>query len=341
MRIPVDKIVVPDERARARYTDEQRTYLRASLGKYGQLSDILVRPLPEGRYELIDGESRLRELTEGGASDVDVRVLDLGNRDASMVNLLMNVARGDQDPMGVSLALGKALEAGMSLEEISAATGHEAEWVRFMLVLKDLPTVYQDALKEGTLLVTHIRQALRLPVLEEIDAALGAAIRFEWNTTVMKNYVDNRLAELTAVARMRERTGVEVPPPAPEPERLATYAQCLVCGEMVPNEQLNLPRVCDGCYAFSKYAVSQCGKGDPGMQRLYKALELHQAWDQQRRQFLISEDLRKKPLEYSTPGTPVPGGERSPPDAISKPRDMSPEAWERIKALIRERGPPD
>jgi len=339
MRVPVDRIVWPDERARASYSEEQRAYLRASLGKYGQLSDILVRPLQGGRYEGIDGESRFNELVGAGASDVDVRVLELNDKDSAMVNILMNVARGDQDPMGVSLSLGKALEAGMAMEDLAAATGHELEWVRFMLLLRDLPTGYQEALRDGRLLVTHIRQAVRLPNPQEMDAALEAAIRFEWNTAVMKNYVDNRLAELTAVARMRERTGVEIPPPAPEPERLVRYAQCLVCGEMVPNEELNLPRVCDGCYTFAKYAVSQCGKGDPGMQRLYRALELHQAWDQERRQFLIAEDLKRRPLKEPSLGTPVPGPASQEGETISKPRDMSPEAWERIKAIIQERGP--
>ena len=336
MRIPVEKIVVPDERARARYTDEQRAYLRASLGKYGQLSDILVRPLASGSYELVDGESRLRELQEAGALDVDVKILELDNRDASMVNLLMNVARGDQDPMGVALVLGKALEAGMAEEEVAAATGHTREWVRFMLVLRELPGVYQDALRDGQLLVTHIRQATRLPNPKEMDAALGAAIRFGWNTAVTKNYVDNRLKEYMAAAAMKERTGVEVPPPSPEPQRLARYSQCLVCGDMVENERLSLPRVCDECYTFAKYAVSQTGKGDEGMQRLYKALELQQAYDQQRRQFFLQEDLRRKPLEGPSPGTPVPEPSSEAEGPIVKPEWMSPEAWGNIKKMIRE-----
>ena len=336
MRIPVTKIVVPDERARARYTPEQKVYLRASLGKYGQLSDILVRPLLDGRYELIDGESRLKELVEAGAPQVDVKVLDLDNRDASLVNLLMNVARGEQDPMGVSLVLGKALEAGMTEEEISAATGHTPAWVKFMLMLRNLPPVYQDALREDRLKVTHIREASRLPNPKEMDAALGAAIRFGWNTAVMKNYVDNRTREYVAAEELKKRTGVEVPPPSPEPVRLARYAQCLVCGEMVEKERLNLPRVCDECYTFAKYAVSQVGKGDPGMQQLYKALELHQAYQQQRRQFLIQEDLRRRPLETPSPG-PAGFEPAAEPETITvKPDDVTPQEWGRLKALLKK-----
>lgn len=339
MKVKIESIDIPDERARARYTDEQRAYLRASLGKYGQLSDILVRPLEEGRYELVDGESRLRELQEGGAVDVDVKVLELDDRDSALVNILMNVARGDQDPMGVAFSLAKAMEAGMAEEEVAAATGHAVPWVRFMIMLRALPPEYQDALREDRLKVTHIREASRLPNPRELDAALGAALRFGWNTSVMKNYVDNRLQEYMVVEAMKKRTGVEVPPPEAEPQRLARYAQCLVCGEMVEKERLNLPRVCDGCYTFSKYAVSQVGKGEPGMQKLYKALELHQAYDQQRRQFLLDEDLRRAPLENPTvvPRVPEPGADQEGP--MVKPEGMSAEEWGRLKALIRGEQP--
>ena len=339
MRVRVDKIVVPDERARARYTDEQKAYLRASLGKYGQLSDILVRPLEGDRYELIDGESRLRELADGGATDVDVKVLDLDNRDSALVNILMNVARGDQDPMGVSLSLGKALEAGMAEEEIAGATGHSVQWVRFMLMLRTLPAEYQDALREDRLKVTHIREAGRLPNPKEMDAALGASLRFGWNTAVMKNYVDNRLQEYLAAEIMKERTGVAVPPPEPEPQRLARYAQCLVCGEMVEKERLNLPRVCDACYTFAKYAVSQTGKGEEGMQRLFKALELQQAYDQRQRQFFLERDLERAPLEGPADVPRVPEAALEVEGPIVKPEWMSPEAWGRIKAMIRAERP--
>jgi len=335
MKVNVVDIHVPEERARARYTDEQREYLRASLGKYGQLTDILVRSLPEGGYELIDGESRLKELVEGGAVDVDVKVLALDNHDAAMVNILMNVARGDQDPMGISLALHQAKVAGMAIEDIASATGHTVEWVQFLLQLRELPTIYQEALRRGDLLVTHIRQATRLPNPREVDAALGAAVRHGWNTAVMKNYCNNRLQEFMAVRLMKERTGVEVPPPQADPEKLARYSQCLVCGEMRPNDELSLPRVCDECYTFSKYAVAQVGKGEAGMKTLYRALELLQAWQQQKRQLLLEQDLSRHPVAAEIPAPPSPAAASEPQGPIVKPEWMTPEEWGRLKDTLR------
>ena len=312
MKISVDKVVWPEERARARYTEEQRAYLRASLGRYGQLSEILVRPQLDGRYEGIDGESRFKELVEAGASEVDVKVLHLDDRDASMVNLLMNVARGEQDPMGSSYAIVKALESGMTEEEVAASTGHAKDWVRFMKGLQKLPPVYQEALRQGRIKVTHVREAMRLPDLREADAALSAAITHGWNTSVMHNYVDNRMAEYEAARVKSETTGVTVPPPPPEPERLVKYGQCLVCGAMVPREQINLPSVCTGCYDLAKYVTSQCGTGDEGMQRIYKALELQQAWDARQRQFFLEQQMSTQPPQRPSapaglkPASPLP-----------------------------------
>ncbi|GAJ00274.1 unnamed protein product, partial [marine sediment metagenome] len=182
-------------------------------------------------------------------------------------------------------------------------------------------------------------EASRLPNPKELDAALGASLRFGWNTAVMKNYVDNRLNEYRVVETMKRRTGVEVPPPEAEPQRLARYAQCLVCGEMVEKERLNLPRVCDQCYTFSKYAVTQVGKGDEGMQRLFKALELQQAYDQRQRQFFMEKDLARAPIENPTDVSPVSNPIAEMEGPIVKPDHMTPEEWGKLKAMIRRDQP--
>jgi len=337
MQVDIDKIIIPEERARSRWTAEQKEFLQAGMATYGQLSEVLVRPLSNGTYELIDGESRIHEMKESGASKIDVRLVELNDKDVNMVNILMNVARGEQDPMGIALVFGKAVKDGMNQDQIALATGKSRQWVQFMLMLNDLPQIYQEALARGDLKVTHIRQACRLPNAKEVDAALGAALQFGFNTSVLSNYVDNRLKEYMVAEAQRKRTGIEAPPAPPDPQKLVKYAQCLICGEMVENERLSLPRQCEACYAFSKYAVSQIGKGEEGMQNLYKALETQQSFEQSRRQFLMSEHL----------GTVSPPGnlnqsiqveqKDSNPDVLVKPDHVTAEEWESIKKMIGSR----
>jgi len=62
MKIPVDKIVIPKTRLSARFTPEQEAFFKASVEKLGVIHEPVVRRMPNGRYELIAGAHRLREL---------------------------------------------------------------------------------------------------------------------------------------------------------------------------------------------------------------------------------------------------------------------------------------
>jgi len=307
--IPIDQIVVPGVRARSRLSEEQKAFLKGSISKYGFLSPIIVRPLADGRFELIDGESRMNEAKEAGKAEVDALVIQFDDRDASIVNLLMNVARGEQDPMGSATAIKKALDAGMSIEEVAKATRHTPQWVKFMLLLLDLPGVYQEALEDGKLKVTHIREALRLPSPQEMDVALSSAITHGWTTGIMHHYVNERLREYKVAEERSRLEGVSVPPPPPEPQRLIRYTQCLVCGQMVPKEMVTLPTVCSECYELAKYVTSQLGTGDKAMRMIYEALQTHMAWLQYREQHFKVREMAESRFRREEPS----GGEGVPP----------------------------
>jgi len=334
LKIKVEKIKVPEERARSKWTPEQKTFLEAGMQKYGQLSDVLVRPIGDGEYELIDGESRLFQLIAEGKTSIECQVVKLNDKDANMVNILMNVARGKQDPMGMSMVFGKAIDSGMSKDDIALATGHTAQWVDFMIQLSTLPEVFQEALKDGRLKVTHIREACRLSNPKEIDAVLQTTLNLGWNTSNLAHAVQNRLLECAVSEAVAKKTGVSAPPPAIDPVKLSSYFLCLVCGEQVEKQHYNLPRQCSDCYSFSKYAVSVCGKGEEGMQKLFKSLEMMESFDQQRRMFLQQEEARKIEM---VPQQPVPKPEPQileKEDTISKPDNMTDEEWATLKRRI-------
>ena len=82
MKITIDKIVIPEVRARSQFTEEQIQFLKASLGKYGLLSYPIVRPLADGNFELIDGEHRVRTAREQGIEEIECLVLEADDKDA-------------------------------------------------------------------------------------------------------------------------------------------------------------------------------------------------------------------------------------------------------------------
>lgn len=65
-QVPISKIEVPDVRADAEFTEEQKEIFEASAEKYGIISDIILRKMDGDKYELLDGKHRLEELKDQG-----------------------------------------------------------------------------------------------------------------------------------------------------------------------------------------------------------------------------------------------------------------------------------
>jgi len=301
VKIPVNKIKIPEVRARARWTEEQIQFLRASMSKFGITQYPIVRPVGNGEFELIDGEHRIKVAKELGKDEIEVLVVPMDEKDAAIANLMMNVARGEQDPIGAAIALKKAVDSGMKIEEVAKAVNRSPQWVKFMISLLDLPEEFQEALKEGKLNVTHIREAARLPDANEIYEALATAIRLGWPASTLKHYVENRLEQLRIHAQTVQETGVATPPPPPEPEKLVRFSQCLICGRMVEREKIYLPACCDECYNLARYAVSQLGTGEKGMNLLYQALSHYTAYLQYQQQFFAQQQMQKTGWQFTPP----------------------------------------
>lgn len=335
MRVKISEIVIPDERARSMWSQEQKDLLAGAISEYGQLSDPLVRKLPDGTLELVDGESRLREFIGAGIEEIEVKIVELNDKDAALVNVLMNIARGEQDPVGIALAFKKAIDQGLSIEKIAAATKHTREWVQFHLMLNELPAVYKEALEEGVLRVGHIREAWRLSTPAEIDTALSMTIQQQFPVNILSNYVDNRLAEIRASEILSDMLSIEAPPPKIDPQRLAHTTQCLAHGGMIERDKITHPPICEDCYTLLKYIVSQIGTGSEAMQRIYDSLTLYNQYKQQQRNLFA-----RRTVETMPPPTPTPQPTQSQPVSQStttlvKPEGMPDAEWEQLLLALR------
>ena len=293
--IPIKDIIIPEERARATFTPEQMEELRASIQKNGFTIPILVRPLEDGKYELIDGEHRIQVVTEMGWEKIPAVITDADDKKATLLNILANTARGTQNPMDVAEALKRAHDAGATVEELAAATGHTKNWVRLYLTLNDLPDFYKNALREGKLKVGHVQEAMKLGDVVEIDAALQSALVHGWSVSVMKYYVEQRLQ---ALQRAREEGNLEFlehPPTPEEAQEYVAYGECMFCHRKVPRDQLRMPVMCEADYQLLAWINDQIGPPEKAMQIIYNAVNMY--LDFQRRQ----EERQKMLIQQSQP----------------------------------------
>jgi len=270
-QVAVSDIIVPDSRARATFTSEQDAELEASIKMHGFVVPILVAPAPDGKYMLIDGEHRLRVAERLGFKAVPAAVFEGDERKFSLLNILANTARGLQDPIGVAEQLKRCAEAGLSEDELAAATGHTREWVRFYILLNELSDDYKAKLKTGELKVGHIREALRLPTPIEVDAALKSALIHGWDVAVLHEYVNRRLPELREIYREGEPEQLPAPPTPEEAKELVEYRSCMACGRTVKNVDMRMPAICQQCYDFLNYFAQQFHDTGQALETLYKA----------------------------------------------------------------------
>ena len=93
---PVGRIRRNPHQPRERFDDERLGELAASIAVHGVLQPILVRALPDGEYELVAGERRLRATRLAGLERIPAIVRETqGAGDQLEIALIENVQRAD------------------------------------------------------------------------------------------------------------------------------------------------------------------------------------------------------------------------------------------------------
>ena len=72
VKLKISDIEPNRQQPRKEFNEEALTELADSISKHGILQPLLVRPLPDGGYQLVAGERRWRACRMAGVSEVPV-----------------------------------------------------------------------------------------------------------------------------------------------------------------------------------------------------------------------------------------------------------------------------
>ena len=153
---------------RRSFDDEAITELAQSIQAHGMLQPIVVRPLAEGRYQIVAGERRWRAAKRIGLSEVPVIIRELSDAEASQIALVENLQRENLTPIEEAKGYQALMQQyGMTQEEVAKIVGRSRPAVANALRLLGLPASVQDALEKGKLTVGHAKAlaAVRDPEL--------------------------------------------------------------------------------------------------------------------------------------------------------------------------------
>jgi len=222
--VPVDEIHSNPRQPRRRFAPEATEGLAGSIKAQGLLQPIVVRPRPEGGYELIAGERRWRAARQAGVETLPALVREADDRDSLLLGLVENVAREQLSAVEEARAYAVLVdEFGLSLGDIAERVGRSKPAVSNRLRLLELPDEVLWMVARGELTEGHARAVLAVPdhdsrrrlarrIAREglsVRAAEQAARRSGARQRPRVSLVDPALAERarTAAARL---TGREV-----------------------------------------------------------------------------------------------------------------------------------
>lgn len=146
---------------RSVFDDEALHELAASIREVGVLQPLVVRPLSEGKFELIAGERRLRASKLAGLKQVPIIVRSTTDQSALEIALIENIQREDIGALECARAYRQLMtEFGLTQEQVADKVGKARTSVANTVRLLRLPPKIQDGLETGRISEGHARALL-------------------------------------------------------------------------------------------------------------------------------------------------------------------------------------
>lgn len=175
LEIPVSAIDPNPYQTRSRVDEKQLEELTRSVAATGVVQPILVRPQPDGRFQLIAGERRWRASQKAGKETIPAIVRQVSDEQAMEITIIENLQRADLNPMEQARAFDRlSREFKVTQEQMALRTGKDRASITNFLRLLKLPREVQDKVESGELSFGHAKVLL---ALDSPDAILKATAK--------------------------------------------------------------------------------------------------------------------------------------------------------------------
>ena len=175
---------------RTRFDETALAELAASITATGVVQPILVRPLPNGRFQLIAGERRFLASRKAGKPTIPAILRQVSDEQAMEITIVENLQRTDLNPMEQARAYDRlSREFKLTQEQMAQRTGKDRASVANFLRLLRLPAEVQAKVESGELSFGHARALLPLEDPDTILKAAQKAIVLSMSVRQTESYV--------------------------------------------------------------------------------------------------------------------------------------------------------
>lgn len=241
-RIGIDLVREPEHTARLEMNDEKLASLMESIKEIGIIEPLIVKPLDEGRYEVIAGHRRLLASRLAGLAEVPCKV-ETDDKLAIAIKIHENVEREELNAGEEAIFFAELYDQlGEDVDEVCAAVRKSRDYVEKRLNLMRGEPAVREALTKNEINFGVALELNRMAIPRDRTWYLSHACRTGATTATVRQWrLDaNRRAELEAARETapgdHEHAGAA---PSPEPPSSISYAHMAKPKELSTSEQID------------------------------------------------------------------------------------------------------
>lgn len=202
--IKLDSIEVNPYQPRTHFDEQALQELSQSIRTYGLIQPITVRPIENGKYQLISGERRFRAAKLAGLTEIPAFVRTVDDVQSVQMALVENIQRSDLNAIEVALCYQLLIdECHLKQEELSDKLGKDRSTISNYLRLLKLASETQIAVRDKKISMGHARalvvvedEELQNKIVREIIRD-GLSVR--QTETLVKKYLSDSQSKKTKV----------------------------------------------------------------------------------------------------------------------------------------------
>ena len=175
--IRIDAIELNPSQPRTEFNQEALEELAQSIKTYGLIQPITVRPIENGKYQLISGERRLRASKLAGLEKIPAYVRTVDDLLAVQMALVENIQREDLNAIEIAYSYQRLIdECGLSQEELSQNVGKKQSTISNYMRLLKLTDQAQIAVRDKAITMGHARAIVSVDDPAQQNALLAKIV---------------------------------------------------------------------------------------------------------------------------------------------------------------------
>lgn len=162
-QIGVNNVLPNPHQPRTEFSQKDLEELAASIKLHGVLQPIVVVNKPDGNFQLIAGERRLRASKLAGLAKIPAIIRTFSEQEQLELAVIENIQRSDLKPLELAIAYTKLIDQfNMTHEQIAQRVGKGPSTISNSVRLINLPHPAKIALQKGQITEGHARSILSL-----------------------------------------------------------------------------------------------------------------------------------------------------------------------------------